>query len=616
MNFLAPASFLFALTIPVVVVFYLLKRRRVVKLVSSTLLWQKFLAETQASAPFQKLRRNWLLIIQILLLLLAVLALSRPYFRTKAAASDLRVLILDASASMQSTDESPSRFEQARKQALAWVDSLREGDKMVVLQVAANTEVKQSQTSDKAALRRAILSCNAIDSPTRLVPALKMAESLVRDYGDKNSNPEIHLFSDGAVPDSSVFDNKTLPLIYHKIGRDANNLGITALDVRPNFEDPTQRAVYASIANFSTNTLETELDLTLDGQVAAAPRPVTVKPGEILPEVFFATQTNDGVFTVRSTSKDDLAADNEASIVSLLPHPVKVLLVTHGNQPLEKALRVVPDMDLTVADDLKNDGLAYDFVTLDGVVPTIWPKGNVLAIQVMQTNWFESVSNVDLPVIVDTRHDHPVLFSLNLDALRVFKSLVAKPPSWGVSLVDSQQASLIIGGDLGRQRILWLGFDVLDSNWRRHTSFPEFFQNAVDWLNPATIRNRQLLVHAGDPFRLALTQPVSSAQITLPDGGVRTLQVDTNATEIVFGDTFHQGKYRLKVGPSETVFCVALLDEAESNIKPRDELQFGKYTRVSASTVHRANLELWRTIAAIALCVLLFEWWYYHRRTV
>src|SRR5579871_5240800 len=108
MNFLSPLAFLFGLTIPVVVVFYLLKRKRVVKLVSSTLLWQKFLAETQASEPFQKLRRNWLLILQILLLLLAVLALTRPYFPTKARSSDLRVLILDASASMESTDESPS----------------------------------------------------------------------------------------------------------------------------------------------------------------------------------------------------------------------------------------------------------------------------------------------------------------------------------------------------------------------------------------------------------------------------------------------------------------------------------------------------------------------------
>src|SRR5271165_5273206 len=120
MNFLAPFAFLFALTIPVVIVFYLLKRKRVVKLVSSTLLWQKFLAETQASAPFQKLRRNWLLLLQILLLLLATLALARPYFATKAPPSELRVMIIDASASMQATDETPSRFEKAKAQALAW----------------------------------------------------------------------------------------------------------------------------------------------------------------------------------------------------------------------------------------------------------------------------------------------------------------------------------------------------------------------------------------------------------------------------------------------------------------------------------------------------------------
>ena len=84
MSFLTPLAFAFASTLPVVVLFYLLKRKRVLKLVSSTLLWQKFLAETQASAPFQKLRKNWLLILQIILLVLAVLALSRPFFPTKA----------------------------------------------------------------------------------------------------------------------------------------------------------------------------------------------------------------------------------------------------------------------------------------------------------------------------------------------------------------------------------------------------------------------------------------------------------------------------------------------------------------------------------------------------
>src|SRR5947208_9035764 len=103
MNFLAPAAFWFAATIPVVVVFYLLKRKRVVKLISSTVLWQRFLADTQANAPFQKLRHNWLLILQILLLILAVLALARPYIAGRQNKAQLLVVVLDASASMQAT---------------------------------------------------------------------------------------------------------------------------------------------------------------------------------------------------------------------------------------------------------------------------------------------------------------------------------------------------------------------------------------------------------------------------------------------------------------------------------------------------------------------------------
>ncbi|MDB6122785.1 MAG: hypothetical protein JWQ71_1778 [Pedosphaera sp.] len=614
MNFLAPAAFFFALTIPVVVVFYLLKRKRVVKLVSSTLLWQKFLAETQASAPFQKLRRNWLLLLQILLLLLAVLALSRPYFATHAKSSQLRVLILDASASMQSTDESPSRFEVARKQALEWVDGLRDEDKMVILQVAANTEVKQSETSEKSALRRAIQSCAAVDSPTRLGPALKMAESLVRDRG-KESNPEIHLFSDGAVPDMSDFGNSALPLIYHKIGHGANNLGITALDVRANPDDATQRAIYTSVSNFSTNALQTELELRFDGKLVET-RPLTIKPGEPSPQVFLAPQTRDGVFTVHSTTPDDLAADNEASIVSLLPHPVKVLLVTRGNRLLERAFRSVRNLQLTVAADSADDGAAYDFVALDDIAPTVWPKGNILAIHVSNTNWFEKISEVEAPTIVDWKATHPVLRYVSFDNVHVVKSLVVKTPSWGISLAESQQASLMVAGELQRQRIIWIGFDPLESDWPLRIAFPIFMENASDWLNPANAKSSQLLVRAGDPFRLSLAQPVTSAQVTMPDNSIKKLAVDANTKEIVFGETFRQGTYRLRAGTNDTVFCVDLLDAAESNIKPREELQFGKYARVSATTLHRANMELWRSIAAIALAVLLFEWWYYHRRTV
>jgi hypothetical protein len=253
---------------------------------------------------------------------------------------------------------------------------------------------------------------------------------------------------------------------------------------------------------------------------------------------------------------------------------------------------------------------------LDDIPPTVWPQGNVMAIHVMNTNWFENVTRIEGPGIVDWKSAHPVLRYVNFDNVPVAESFVVKTPNWGVSLVDAPQASMMVAGELGRQRIIWIGFDTLQSLWPYRVSFPMFVANAVDWLNPANAKNAQLVVKPGDPFRLALTHPEKSAQVTTPVGTTRTLDLDANANEFVYGDTFKQGVYRVRLSTNEVTFCSDLLDTAESNIKPRDELQLGKYTKVTATTMQRTNMELWRTIASIGLVVLMIEWWYYHRRTV
>ena len=516
MSFLAPAAFAFAALIPVVILFYLLKRKRVVKLVSSTVLWQRFLADTQASAPFQKLRHNWLLILQLLLLILAILALARPYFRSTEKPAQLNIVVLDASASMQATDEDPSRFETARAQALKLVDGLRENDRMVVLQAAANAEVRQSETSDKGALRRAINGCSPMDSPTRLVPALKMAESLTRD----RPGAAVHLFSDGAVPELADFANKALPLVFHRVGQGAENVGITALDVRVNPDDPTQRAVFTSVANFSSNNVQTELQILFADRLLET-RALSLKPGETAPQVFVAAQETDGIFTVRLTGKDDLPTDDQASILSRLPKPVKVLLITHGNSFLQKALRHAGDVQLTVQPDLLDEGRAFDIVVLDNVIPSTWPAGNIFALRVAQTNWFDQVENAEGPQIVDTRAKHPLLRYVSFDSVAVKESAKVKAPAWSESLLDSQDGALAVAGELDHRLILWFGFDFLDSNWPLRVTFPIFMANAVDWLNPASARDAQFLVRAGEPFRMSFPEPIPSVKVTLPDGAVR-----------------------------------------------------------------------------------------------
>lgn len=611
MNFLSPGAFWFLASIPVLIVFYLLKRKRVAKVVPSTLLWQKFLAESQASAPFQRLRHNWLLILQILLLLLAILALARPYFSSKVTGGRIIVAILDASASMQSTDETPTRFEKARREALQLVDSIRENDQMVVLQAGANTEVRQSPTAEKAALRRAIESTQPTDSPTRLGEALKLATTLIQN----NVRAEVHLFSDGASPNLEEFENKGLPLIFHKAGSRAANLGIVNLEVRQNPENPAQRAVFTTVFNSSTNqTQTTEVELSLDGTVLEV-KSVTVEPKKSAPIVFVASQEKDGVFTVRLQAQDDLPADNVASTVSLLPKPIRVLLVSNGNRFLEKALRAVPNVELGVVATLTDKSEDFDLVVLDSVAPAVWPEGNLLAINTAGTNWFASVGKIEAPPVVDWKSAHPLLRFVNFDNVAVAEAMQVETPLWGNSIVDSPSTPLIVAGEQGRQRIVWVGFDTLQSTWPLRISFPIFVANAVEWLNPASAAAAQMNIHTGTPFRLAFAEQLQNVQITLPDGKTEGRTVDQTRRELVFGDTSKQGVYTVRAGTNDFRFAVNLLDAAESDTMPQNEIRFGEFASASAATFRQASLEFWRWIALAGLLICLFEWWFYHKRT-
>ena len=621
MRFLTPFAFAFAATLPVVVLFYLLKRKRIVRVVPSTLLWQRFLAETQASAPLQRLRKNWLLWLQLLLMALVVLALARPYFSGTAGEAGLQVVIVYASASMQATDVAPSRFEAARAGAMKLVDGLKSGfgaknQQMLIMIAGANAEVRQSATSEKAALRRALREARVTDSPTRLAEALRVAETLTREKADA----EIHLFSDGAGVDLSEFATKDLRLVYHRVGERAENAGIVTMDVKANPENPAQRAVFAGIANYSATPRETRVELLFNGEVRET-RSLTLAPTNTTPLALVTGQDRDGVFTLRLTGKDDLPADDEARLVSLLPQPIHVLLVTRGNRFLERALKAAgQNVELAVVSDYADPSMKADLFVLDDVTPVVWPTGNILAIHVAATNWFPGpIGELEGPAIVDWRNTNPMLRFVNFDNLQIGRAMAVKPPSWGVSLVDSPLAPLIVAGELGRQRIVWVGFDVLQSTWPLRIGFPIFVANAVNWLNPATAKAELFSLRAGDAIRLPLgdfaSAGVTVATFTNPDGTERAIPVDAQTSELVYGETARQGLYRLTLGTNHLTFAANLLDAQESNIRPRDTLPVGKYTEVTATRQKRADLEYWRWFALGALGVMMLEWWWYHRRT-
>src|SRR2546430_13134107 len=119
-TFLSPltAAIAAAIAIPSLLVLYFLKLRRREMPIASTLLWKKAIQDLQVNAPFQKLRRNLLLILQLLLLAALCLALSRPVANYTLGAGKTSVILIDRSASMSARDvDGHTRLEEAKKRA-------------------------------------------------------------------------------------------------------------------------------------------------------------------------------------------------------------------------------------------------------------------------------------------------------------------------------------------------------------------------------------------------------------------------------------------------------------------------------------------------------------------
>ncbi len=625
MHLVSPLSLLFLPLIGgLIVVMYILKLRRKDVIVSSTFLWRQVIRDVQANAPFQKLRRNLLLLLQLIAAALIIFALARPFFYAMDFGGRNFVVIVDTSASMGATDVSPSRLELAKRQAHDLVGAMKPGDQMLILSAYSRPDAVTGFTDDRSELNRAINGLQVHQTPTNMREALNLSADLVasRNGGDSG---RIELLSDGGIETQLggtgsevqyTLANLNLGkthVTFHPFGTDHDNVGITAVDFRRNIgtETPTVQLLvvthnYSNQGRTFNEEIYDENRLVEAHEVVLAANGEDTQPYE-LPEPAAPVRMH-----IKIDRKDQLDADNEAFLILKPRKTLKVLLAGQENLFLENALKVDSGVELSKTANFSS-GKGFDVVVFNESAPAKLPEGNYLFLHCTSdqapVKAEGSVANVSP---ADWDHDHPVLRYVDFGTDRFGTALKATPQGWAREVAVAESGSLIAAGEKGRMRSEFVGFALNESMFPLRVAFPIFISNSVRWLGTGQDDSEQGQVHTGDAFKIP-APPNLKLSVKKPDGSAQEITTDEQG-HASFAVTDQSGLYTATGKDFSYAFAANLASATESDITPHRSLTIADNPQAAAGRKVRDIHQLLPMLALMALIVLCMEWWAFHRR--
>ena len=221
--------------------------------------------------------------------------------------------------------------------------------------------------------------------------------------------------------------------------------------------------------------------------------------------------------------------------------------------------------------------------------------------------------------VVDGARSHPLATFLNVSnvSLRVFQNVTVG--SWAEPIIESQGGAIIYAGEDDGRQIILMPFDLLNSDLPLQIAWPLLMSNAMEWFSPANIVSGGTSYSVGDLVRVNPPLDSDTVRVTTPDG--RTQNLDMTGDNISFADTHRPGLYTIEVLTAEVVtdtqtIAVNIFGAEESDIAPidADTLQVGGRVTGGDADEQLGFREYWPLFAAIALAVLMLEWYVYFRR--
>ena len=674
MGFIQALGFLGLLAIPIIILIYILKSKYVSKPVSSTFIWKRSLKYVKNRLPINFVF-SLLLVLQILAVILATLALTRPTiipFTTKDT-----IIILDSSASMLTKNEDgKTRFELAIEEIEKESNSAGDNNKFTLITAGVEPNTQVFRTSQKVEIVSAAkdLVCGLgtadIDGALELAnnvqsinPDAKILFYTDKEYYDADG-VEIRSFSKESDFNVAI-TNLTDTYMGGKYSFNAS-INMYSLDG----EDQETRPVDAYISLYIDGSLVSTQPVTLTSSkntVTFTHKENLVAPNAIYYQISSLAEYQSMRITIDKITEvgnadavinDGLLEDNQRYIFAKEGERVKILVVssyvtmleTEGRQEADPAkttylITLLRNIGYSISNktDIKseisqvNNGGAiegYNLYIFDGVMPdvlpddgAVWfinpqkdPVGTSLQVSATPVKAEDLDQTLYMIPAVDTGSEAYKTITKNIGkrrniAIGRFRPLECSDYSKYEEMFVCNNTPVIMAGREANVRVICMSFDIHDTNLHMLIDFPLLTMNMINFSLPSVVSDRSFDVGETVKFNA----PVGATGLEFKYFNEEEGEFDTKdsfeATDAEL-DLELLGNYAITItyanGHEQTIMLPTSIPADESDIEMRGDTVVAKEV-LPGIEVKKEPMEIWPYIVMALLVILVVEWGVYYR---
>ncbi len=629
-----------ALLLPIVLL-YLLRPKPKTVLFPSTM-FIRFIEKNKRFTSFlERFIRDPLLVMQLLIVSLIVLSVANPFYMMEEEERGSRsvAFVIDVSASMQSTDAQPTRFEQAVSKARQLIGQLGKDDEVTVV-IASSVPTSVITRAKPQAAAGVLGRIEVQDTPSNIGDSILLAKDLILGADRKKVIYVISDFSKSAgieVPIAKKLSELAgADVEFLKVGSRGYNAGITSLTAMRSPARREQLFLTASVKNYHPTDYAVDVKLTNGTEMWSEKR--TLKPGAeeflyMAPNISSAEQN----IKLEIIGADDLPVDDVAYAHIPEDKTNNVLLMTSEGKDIylrlmldslvsAKKIRlayavppVIPqisEFDVIILGDVNGTNILPG--TFDDIQSHVEDNGGLFIVVGSERLWsvgnqgmwymmpVDMVSQSERESDVDVSMEHDILTDVTFENVVVKKyPNMAERDNQTTTLlkVKASGTPLMSYRGIGRGTVVYFGIDSDPerSNLYYSSDFPIFWNQMIDYFT----RERASLSTRGYVTGEYLTLD-SDMQITVPSE--KTLR----ASSMYLDKT---GVYKVSGAEGIVYVPVNLLNEMESNTSVADleDLQSAQTYSVKYDK-KEVKAELFRHILIMMAFAIVLEAIIYRRR--